>query len=95
MSYYVYLVASRKDGTLYLGVTNDLVRRAYQHRTKALPGFTSRYDVTRLVWFEVYDDPTTAITREKELKKWRRAWKVALIEASNPDWHDLYDEITR
>jgi putative endonuclease len=69
---FVYLMASRKDGTLYLGVTRDLVRRVYQHKTKATPGFTSRYEVDRLVWFETYDDPTIAITREKEIKKWRR-----------------------
>jgi putative endonuclease len=88
-------MASRKDGTLYVGVTRDLIKRVYQHKTKATPGFTSRYDVDRLVWFESYDDPTTAITREKEIKKWRRDWKVKLIEESNPDWKDLYPEITR
>jgi putative endonuclease len=93
MAFYVYLMASRRNGTLYLGVTNDLVRRVYQHKTKAIPGFTSRYGVDRLVWFESYDDPTTAITREKELKKWRRAWKIRLIEESNPNWRDLYDDI--
>jgi putative endonuclease len=92
---YVYLLASRKDGTLYLGVTKDLIRRVYQHKSKSLSGFTSRYDVRRLVWFEVYDDPTTAIAREKDIKKWRRAWKIRLIEESNPDWRDLYDEITK
>jgi putative endonuclease len=95
MAYYVYLMASMKGGTLYLGVTNDLVRRVYQHKEKLLPGFTSRYAVDRLVWFETYDDPTTAITREKDIKKWRRAWKVRMIEAANPDWRDLYGEITR
>jgi putative endonuclease len=89
MAFYVYLMASRRNGTLYLGVTNDLVRRVYQHKTKAIPGFTSRYGVDRLVWFESYDDPTTAITREKELKIWRRAWKIRLIEESNPNWRDL------
>ena len=93
MPTFVYLLASRKDGTLYLGVTRDLVRRIYEHKTKATPGFTSRYDIRRLVWFEIYDDPTTAIIREKQLKKWRREWKVALIEKENPDWRDLYGEI--
>jgi putative endonuclease len=93
--FYVYLLASRKEGTLYLGVTRDLVRRTYQHREKLLPGFTSQYDVRRLVWFEVYDDPTTAITREKQIKKWRRDWKVELIEKENPEWKDLYPDITR
>jgi len=90
MAYYVYLLASRKHGTLYLGVTSDLGRRVYQHKTKAVPGFTSRYGVDKLVWFEIYDDPVSAITREKELKKWRRDWKVRLIEEQNPGWVDLY-----
>jgi putative endonuclease len=90
---YVYLMASRKAGTLYLGVTRDLVRRVYQHKAKATPGFTSRYAVDRLVWFEPYDDPATAISREKEVKKWRREWKIRLIEEANPDWRDLYADI--
>jgi putative endonuclease len=92
--FYVYLMASRKQGTLYLGFTNNLVRRTYEHKNKITKGFTARYSVDRLVWFESYDDPTNAIAREKEIKKWRRAWKVALIEAGNPDWNDLYNEIT-
>ena len=92
---YVYLMASRKDGTLYAGVTRDLVGRVYQHKTKVMKGFTSRYAVDRLVWFETYDDPVSAITREKEIKKWRRDWKIRLIEESNPDWRDLYPEICR
>jgi putative endonuclease len=79
---------------LYLGVTNDPVRRVYEHRTKAVPGFTSKYGVDRLVWFECYDDPATAIAREKEIKKWRRDWKITLIEG-NPDWLDLYDAVAR
>jgi putative endonuclease len=93
--FYVYLLASRKQGTLYLGVTKDLVHRTHQHREKLLPGFSSRYDIRRLVWFETYDDPVTAIEREKEIKKWRRAWKIGLIEKDNPDWRDLYPEIVR
>ena len=93
MFYYVYLLASRKHGTLYLGITRDLVRRVYEHKTKAVPGFSARYGVDRLVWFEVYDDPQTAIAREKELKKWRRDWKIRLIEQHNPNWDDLYHEI--
>ncbi len=91
---YVYLLASGKHRTLYLGVTNDLIRRVYEHKTKATRGFTSRYGVDRLVWFEVYDDAVAAITREKEIKKWRRDWKVALIEEANPDWDDLYNSIS-
>jgi putative endonuclease len=93
--YYVYLLASGKHRTLYLGVTNDLVRRIYEHRTKAVRGFTARYNVDRLVWFECYDDPATAIEREKELKKWRRNRKIALIEEENPDWNDLYGSISQ
>ena len=93
MSYYVYIIASRRDGAIYIGVTNNLVRRAYEHRIKAVPGFTSKYNITQLVWFEVYDDPVSAITREKELKKWKRTWKIQLIEAENPEWKDLYESI--
>ena len=91
--YYVYLLASRRNGTLYLGVTRDLVRRVYEHKQKAVPSFTARYEVDRLVWFECYDDPMNAIEREKEIKKWRRAWKIALIEKANSQWRDLYPEI--
>ncbi|OPF95153.1 GIY-YIG nuclease family protein [Rhodopseudomonas palustris] len=93
MPYYVYLLASGKHGTLYLGVTNDLVRRVHEHRSKAAPGFSERYSIDRLVWFEIYDDAVTAITREKQLKKWRRDWKIRLIEEQNPDWADLYPGI--
>jgi putative endonuclease len=95
LHYYVYMLASRKHGTLYIGVTRDLVRRVYQHKSKIVRGFTSRYDVARLVWFEIYDDPLTAIAREKEIKKWRREWKIRLIEEQNPDWDDLYATIVR
>ncbi|UPK24767.1 GIY-YIG nuclease family protein [Bradyrhizobium sp. 195] len=94
MAYYVYILASKKYGTLYIGVTNDLVRRVFEHKTKAAPGFTTKYGVDKLVLFEIYDDPLTAITREKELKKWRRDWKTRLIEEQNPNWDDLYPGIT-
>ena len=94
LTYYVYILASGKHGTLYLGVTNDLIRRVYKHKSKLMRGFTSRYDVTRLVWYE-RDDPTTAIEREKELKKWRRDWKIAVIEEFNLDWEDLYATILK
>jgi putative endonuclease len=93
MAYYVDILASRRDGATYVGITNDLVRRVYEHRQKAAPGFTSKYNITSLVWFEVYEDPISAISREKELKKWKRSWKIQLIEAQNPLWHDLYDSI--
>ncbi len=92
---YVYLLASRKEGTIYLGVTNNLVLRVARHKQRVLPGFTKRYDARRLVWFEIYDAPTEAIKREKGIKKWRRDWKIALIEKENPQWRDLYAKITR
>ncbi|HEU0216600.1 MAG TPA: GIY-YIG nuclease family protein [Stellaceae bacterium] len=95
LSYYVYLLASRRHRTFYLGVTNDLIRRIHEHKIKAVPGFSARFEVDRLVWCEVYDHPLTAIAREKEIKKWRRDWKIALIEADNPDWNDLFDAIAR
>lgn len=95
MPYYVYLLASRKHGTLYLGVTNDLVWRVYEHRNNLVAGFTTRYGVARLVWFEKHDDVTAAISREKEIKKWWRDWKITLIELDNPDWRDLWETITR
>jgi putative endonuclease len=95
MAYYVYLLASDRNGTLYLGVTNDLVRRIYEHKNKILRGFSQQYGVDRLVWFETYDDPVNAIAREKDIKKWRRAWKLRLIEQSNPQWVDLYDQISQ
>jgi len=89
MAYYVYILASRRDGATYVGMTNDLVRRVFEHRQKAVPGFTSKYNIARLVWFEIYEDPVSAISREKELKKWKRSWKMQLIEAQNPQWNDL------
>ena len=90
MPFYVYLLASRRHGTLYLGVTGDLVRRAYEHKSHDVPGFSARYGVDRLVWFETHDNPSDAIAREKALKKWRRDWKMRLIEEQNPEWRDLY-----
>ncbi|HZQ12209.1 MAG TPA: GIY-YIG nuclease family protein [Pseudolabrys sp.] len=95
MAYYVHLLASDRNGTLPLGVTNDIVRRVYEHKSKLVRGFTQRYGVGRLVWFDAYDDPTNAIAREKEIKKWRRAWKLRLIEESNPQWRDLYEQVVQ
>ena len=95
LAFYVYRCASPRHGTLYLGVTNNLVRRVYEHKTKAAPGFTKRYNVDRLVWFEIHDEILSAIEREKELKKWRRDWKIRLIEESNPNWVDLYEGIAQ
>ena len=91
---WVYIVTNRPDGTLYIGVTNDLARRAWEHREGLIEGFTKRYGLTRLVFFERHDDIRTAIQREKNLKSWRRAWKVRLIVAANPGWDDLYDRLT-
>jgi len=87
--YFVYMLASRRNGTLYVGVTNDLVRRAYEHRSKAVPGFTRRYDVCLLVWYETFGDINDAIAREKQIKGWNRAWKIRLIEKNNSGWNDL------
>jgi putative endonuclease len=91
VSYYVYILASRRDGAIYVGITNDLVRRAYEHRIKAVPGFTSKYNITQLVWFEIYDDPICAIAREKQLKKWKRDWKVSIDRGTKPGMEGLYE----
>lgn len=90
----VYLLASARNGTLYVGVTADLIQRIWQHRNAATPGFTRRYGVHRLVWFERAETMEGAITREKQIKKWNRAWKLALIERTNPNWDDLWPMIT-
>ena len=82
--FFIYILASGKHGTLYIGVTSDLIRRIYEHRTKVVPGFTKKYEVTKLVYYEIFDDPLSAIEREKELKKWRRDWKIRLIEEKKP-----------
>ena len=91
--YFVYIMAGRRNGTLYTGVTNDLAKRAFEHRNGSIRGFTSRYGVHRLVWYEAYEDINAAIHREKCIKKWRRAWKLDLIEAFNPFWEDLFGRI--
>jgi putative endonuclease len=90
--YYVYILASRRNGTLYTGVTGRIIGRVSQHKQKLTPGFTSRYGVDLLVWYEPHENVQIAIRREKRLKKWLRAWKVALIEQTNPLWLDLYPE---
>ncbi|HJW57450.1 MAG TPA: GIY-YIG nuclease family protein [Burkholderiaceae bacterium] len=92
--YYVYLLASQRNGTLYLGVTSDLVKRVWEHKNKFVEGFSKQYEVQALVWFEQHADVAEAITRERQIKKWNRAWKVNLIEAANPYWNDLYLEFT-
>ena len=91
--YYVYILASRPYGTLYVGVTNDLVRRAWEHRNNVVKGFAKEHGVHRLVWYELHEDIYEAITREKRIKKWNRDWKVNLIQSTNPSWDDLFDFI--
>ena len=90
---YVYFMASAPNGILYVGVTGDLVRRVYEHRNGLVPGFTKRYGIKRLVYFEHYEDIQIAIQREHNIKHWSRTWKVRLILANNPEWNDLYDTI--
>ncbi|SOB79217.1 putative endonuclease [Sphingomonas guangdongensis] len=87
---YVYMMASGRNGTLYIGVTSDLLKRTWEHREGIADGFTKRYGCRTLVWFEAHDRIDDAIRREKQMKEWRRAWKLRQIEASNPDWQDLY-----
>ena len=89
----VYIMASRRNGTLYTGVTSDLVKRVYEHRNSLTPGFTKRYGVRTLVWYELHGDMAAAISREKAIKEWKRRWKLHLIETTNPQWRDLYPEI--
>ncbi len=88
--FFVYLLASQPQGTLYVGVTSELAQRVWQHKSKAVPGFTSKYGVDRLVWFEPHELCESAIRREKQIKEWKRAWKIQLIEADNPHWADLF-----
>ena len=92
MKYYVHILASKKNGTLYTGVTSDLIKRVSQHKAKLLKGFTSEYNVTKLVYYEVHSEILEAILREKRVKKWARAWKLELIEKTNPQWLDLYEQ---
>ena len=89
----VYLLASSRNGTLYVGVTSDLIKRVYQHRNNLVDGFTKRYNVHNLVWYEVHERMESAILREKQIKKWQRMAKIGLIEQHNPDWRDLWQEL--
>ena len=89
----VYILASKRNGTLYIGVTSDLVKRIWEHKNNLVDGFTKRYSVHQLVWYELYESMESAIEREKRLKEWKRAWKLDLIENANPCWHDLYHTI--
>ena len=91
---FVYILASARNGTLYTGSARDLLRRMYEHREGVFHGFTRKYGVTRLVWFEAHESVAAAYRREQSIKRWRREWKLALIEKSNPQWRDLYDDVT-
>ncbi len=90
----VYILASKRNGTLYIGVTSNLVKRIWEHKNGMVVGFTKRYGVHRLVWYELHERMEAAIEREKRLKEWKRGWKLALIEGANPNWQDLYPTIT-
>ena len=92
-TYFIYILASKKNGTLYIGLTNNLIRRVSEHKNNVTDGFTNKYGVHRLVYFESTNDVDAAITREKQMKKWRRQWKINLIEQENPNWDDLYADL--
>ncbi len=91
--YYVYMLASNKNGTLYIGVTNNLIRRIYEHKEGLVEGFTKKYNIKRLVFYEETNDVESAIIREKQMKKWKRQWKIDLIQKNNSEWKDLYNEV--
>lgn len=93
MAFYVYILANKRHGTVYTGMTDDLSKRVWMHKEKIFKGFTSKYGVDRLVWYEIHETRESAFSRERAIKKWNRAWKIELIEKVNPDWDDLYDEI--
>jgi putative endonuclease len=93
-SFFVYILASGRNGTLYVGVTSDLIKRVWQHREEFVEGFTKKYGTKDLVWYEVHDNAGAAIDREKKIKKWQRKWKIELIETANPYWNDLYASIS-
>jgi len=95
MSFYVYILASSRNGTLYIGMTDDLARRIWEHRIGAVPGFTKTYGVTNLVWYEVHETRESAFSRERQLKKWNRVWKLEIIEKMNPAWRDLWDDLLK
>jgi putative endonuclease len=92
-TYWVYILSSQKNGTLYVGVTNNLVKRVWEHKNKQVDGFTKRYEIHHLVYFEQHSNPESAIKREKQIKKWNRLWKIRLIEEKNTEWRDLYPKI--
>ena len=94
MAFYVYILASRRNGTLYIGMTDNLIQRVWMHRNGALPGFTKQYGVKMLVWYEQHETRACALTRERQMKRWKRLWKIQAIEKTNPQWSDLYETLT-
>ncbi len=92
-NFYVYILCNKRNGTLYTGVTSGIIKRTYEHKNKLVDGFTKKYNLHRLVWYEIHKTAESAITREKQIKKWERKWKLALIEKDNSGWNDLYDHI--
>jgi len=93
MAFHVYILSNKFEGSLYIGITNDLIRRVYEHKQRIGDGFTKKYNLTKLVYAEEFDNPNDAIAREKQLKSWRRQWKINLIESINPNWNDLYESL--
>ncbi|NWF92865.1 MAG: GIY-YIG nuclease family protein [Syntrophaceae bacterium] len=93
--FYVYILCSKRNGTLYTGVTSNLAKRVYEHKNDMMNGFTKRYKVHRLVWYEIHESWEPAFKREKQIKRWKRAWKLRLIEQNNPFWEDLYEDICK
>jgi putative endonuclease len=93
--FYVYILCSKRNGTLYVGLTSDLITRIYEHKNNLVDGFTEKYNVHRLVWYEIHEYSESAIKRERQIKKWQRAWKLRLIEEDNPQWNDLYEDICK
>ena len=91
--FYVYIVASGRNGTIYVGMTDDIGRRIFEHKSKAIPGFTAKYGCDQLVWFEAHETRDSAFRRERQIKEWRRSWKLVLIEEANPTWRDLYETL--
>ena len=94
-NYFVYILANKRNGTLYIGITDNLIKRVYEHKNKLIDGFTKKYNIHRLVYYETTNDIQSAINREKQLKKWIRKWKLELIEKENPEWKDLYDDLIK
>ena len=94
-NFYVYILSSKRNGTLYTGITSNLLKRVYEHKHRLVEGFTKKYKVHSLVWYEVHESAESAIMREKQIKKWKRDWKLKLIEKENPEWIDLYEKISK